>query len=297
MRSGGRRTGLTGPGRPLLGAHLSVQGGVSKAIARGADLRCDTIQIFTKNNLQWQAKPIPPDEVRRFAESREAARIDPILAHACYLINLASTDRAIAAKSRKTLAAELRNAEVLGLLGVIIHPGSHPDEANGIERIARRLRTLLDRTETRNTKLILETTAGQGSSIGRRFEQLAALLEGIGHPDRTGVCFDTCHVFAAGYDFRTERAYAQVMHEFDEVVGLRRLVAFHLNDSKQPLGSHVDRHEHIGRGHIGLEGFRCLMNDPRFAQVPKILETPKEDERSKEWDRKNLATLRQLVSR
>lgn len=280
---------------PLLGAHMSVAGGVSKALERGRSIGCDTIQIFTRNNNRWHSKPIAPEEIERFREQVKTTGIWPVFSHAAYLINLASPDDALWEKSIAAFIDELERAEALGLMGVVLHPGSHmgSGEAVGIARIATALDRCHEATEGIQALTLLEVTAGTGDHLGYRFEQLAAIRERVKHPERVAFCFDTCHAFAAGYDFRTREGYEEVMALFDRVLGLERLKAVHLNDSKYPLGSRKDRHEHIGKGHIGLDGFRWLLNDPRLQDIPMVLETPKSPDMHE--DVENLRVLRSLV--
>jgi len=282
---------------PLIGAHESIAGGIHTAFERGKSVGCRTLQIFTKNNNQWSARPLTDEDVANYKTAEKKASIGPVVAHACYLINLCSTNKKIAQKSRAALVDELRRCEMLGIPYLNFHPGNHmgSGELDGIERIAESINRAHEQTPGIAVLSVLETTAGQGSAIGYRFEHLRATIDRIEEPERMAVCIDTCHIFAAGYDIRTEGAYAKTMSEFDDIVGLQRLVAIHANDSRKELGSRVDRHEHIGRGAIGLDGFRLIMNDARLAQIPKILETPK-DKDLKE-DRVNLATLRRLVAR
>ena len=290
-----RRVGAKRP--LLLGAHMSIQGGVHRAVERGEKLGCTALQMFTRNNVQWRAAPLTDDGVARFREAWAASGIGPIVAHASYLIDLASTDERVAALSSEGLAIEFQRAGALGLRWVVLHPGSHlgAGEEAGLRQAAETARQALDASDDLPVGLLFETTAGQGTGLGYRFEQLAWLLDAVGRPERTGVCFDTCHAFAAGYDLRTPRAYRATMRELDRALGLERVHAVHLNDAKRELGSRVDRHAHIGRGEIGLEGFRCLMRDRRFAHVPKLLETPKEDAERDDWDAVNLAALRELA--
>ncbi len=280
---------------PLLGAHMSVAGGVSKALERGQSIGCDTIQIFTRNNNRWASKPIPPEEIERFHDQVKATGIWPVFSHAAYLINLASPKEDLWEKSIEAFIDELVRAEKLNLLGVVLHPGSHMGEGEdvGIARIAAALDRCHEATEGFKTLTLLEVTAGTGDHLGYRFEQLAEIRARVKHPERVAFCFDTCHAFAAGYDFRTREGYEAGMEEFDRILGLERLKAFHFNDSKHPLGSRKDRHEHIGHGHIGLDGFRWIVNDPRFQQVPMVLETPKSKDMHE--DVENLRVLRSLI--
>ncbi len=283
---------------PKLGAHMSVAGGFHLAIERGLRAGCQTIQIFTKSNNQWEAPPILEESAKRFHQVLKESGIGPVFAHTAYLINLGSPEKETREKSKRALKVEVERATVLGLAFVVLHPGSHKEtgEEPCLKRIAEAVAWVIDQTEGSQVKVLYEIAAGQGSAVGYRFEHLAALLGLTNRPGRTGVCLDTCHLFAAGYDLRTEAAYQKTMGDFDRIVGLKRVEAVHLNDSKKDLGCRVDRHEHIGKGAIGLEGFRCLMNDPRLAAVPMVLETPKDEETLAE-DVMNLRTLRALVKR
>ncbi len=280
---------------PLIGAHMSIAGGLSNALLRGQELGCRTIQIFTKNNNQWKAKGLTSKEARRFLDHQMETGISPVLGHTGYLINLASPEKDVYSMSRDSMLVELKRAEMLGLPYLVMHPGSHvgSGEGQGIQRVIDSLDWLHDRTRGYEVKILLETTAGQGTSIGYRFEHLAQIIEGTEESQRLGVCLDTCHIFAAGYDIRTRRAYDATFVGFEKVVGLSRLMAIHANDSMKPLASHVDRHQHIGQGEIGLEAFRLLMKDERWNHVPKILETPKEG--GNEKDIQNLHVLRTLL--
>ena len=280
----------------LLGAHMSIAGGVDLAPLRGRQVGCRTIQLFTKSSNQWRARSLPTEEIDRFRANLQAAAIAPTVAHGAYLINLASTDPALHQRSMAACLEELERAEVLGIPYLVIHPGAHmgAGEEAGLRQVANSLRELLKRTKGCRVQVVIETTAGQGSSLGHRFEQIALLLDQIGLPERTGVCLDTCHLFAAGYDIRTPDEYASVLRVFDQVVGIASLKVIHLNDCKKELGCRVDRHEHIGKGAIGLEAFRCLVTDPRLRGIPMIIETPKDGD-FVTADRRNLKTLRGLV--
>ena len=275
---------------------MSVAGGFDQAIERAVRIGAQTFQIFTKSNNQWAAPPIRPESARCFRQELERTRIGPAFAHAAYLINVGSSDPVLHQRSREALKVEMDRAGLLGLPFVILHPGSRKQdpEPDCLRRIAEAVAWVLDQTPGSPVALLYETAAGQGSSVGDRFEQLAELLRLTGRPARTGICFDTAHVFAAGYDLRTADAYGRTMKEFDRIVGLKQLKAIHLNDSKKPIGSRVDRHEQIGQGAIGLEGFRCLMNDLRLRSIPMVLETPK-DEKTLAEDVMNLKTLRGLI--
>ena len=277
----------------LLGAHVSVAGGLDKAFVNGLDAGCTALQIFTKNANRWQAKPITDSDAAAFRKAWQASGIGPVMAHNAYLINLASPKDGIWEKSKTALRDELHRCDQLGISELVMHPGAHlgTGEAAGLERIRAAFREILPESPPR-VRLLLENTAGQGSCLGGDFAHLAALLEGF-DAQRFGVCFDTCHAHSAGYDLSCAEGYAKVMAEFDDVIGLDRICAFHLNDSLKPLGSRVDRHAHIGQGTIGRAGFACLMGDPRFADIPMVLETPKGDHG--EMDRVNLALLRELA--
>jgi len=281
---------------PRFGAHMSTAGGVSKAFDRAESIGCDTMQIFTRNNNRWASKPIDEKEIARWQERWKQSDVHPVVSHASYLINLASSDDALWRKSIDAFVDELERAEALGLLGVVLHPGSPKDmgEEYGIRRIGQALDVCHERTAGFKTLTLLETTAGTGKHLGYRFEQLGAMRQETSHPERVAICFDTCHVFTAGYEIRSPEDYARTMEAFDQHIGLDLLKCFHFNDSKFDLGSRKDRHEHIGKGFIGLEGFRNIINDPRFQHIPMILETPKSKDLHE--DVENLAVLRSLVA-
>ncbi|HZN62848.1 MAG TPA: deoxyribonuclease IV [Planctomycetota bacterium] len=274
----------------LLGAHMSIAGGYHLAAEKGGALGCTAIQVFTKNERQWRAKPISDEEASRFKSAVTQQGIKVAFAHDTYLHNLASPNPELWRKSVDAFTEELGRCERLGLDYLVSHPGSPMTSGAdaGIGRMREALGEILDRTKGYRSRILLETTAGQGATLGSRFDEMAKLVQGF---DPIGVCFDTCHVFAAGYDLRTRPGYDGVMAEFDKHIGLDRLRAFHMNDSKKDLGCRVDRHEHIGRGFIGRDAFKFIMNDPRFAAVPKVLETPKEND----MDPVNLAALRTLA--
>ena len=284
---------------PILGAHMSIAGGIDKAVQRACQCGCDCLQIFSKNNNQWSARPITAAAAASFRRAIERSRIVFPIAHDSYLINLASPDAGLWKRSVKALAIELRRAEMLGLRYVVTHPGCyiHGPPKAGLRRIARALDTIHQETAGIQAQCLLETTAGQGTSLGWRFEELAAILEGAKDPERLGVCFDTCHVFAAGFPLGTAEEYWSTMEALDRAVGLGRVRAFHLNDSARELGSRVDRHAHIGRGRMGLDPFRHLLRDPRFQETPMYLETPKGKENGEDLDAVNLRTLRKLIGR
>jgi deoxyribonuclease-4 len=277
-----------------LGAHMSIAGGLYRALERGREASCSVVQIFLKNQLQWAARPYTQEDIRQFAAARKATGIRTAFAHSSYLINLAAPEPAEWARAVNAFHDELERAEALALPFVIIHPGSHKGlglEA-GIRRVVGALDEVTSRTRGYRVRVLLENTAGGGATIGRSFEELAALLNGARAPERLGVCLDTCHLFAAGYDLRTREGYEGVMTSCARIVGLRHVRAFHLNDAKAPLGSGLDRHEKIGRGRLGREAFRWLMRDRRFTRVPMALETPKDPE--PKADRAALALLRKL---
>lgn len=288
-----------------IGAQVSTAGGVFNAHARGRDIGCDSIMIFTKSNRQWKAKPLSEEDITAWQTAvADHEEINPVAVHASYLINIASSDEDLWEKSYQALKVELERADALGIPTLTFHPGSHmkAGEEAGLANIARGLRRLLAETPDSKTAVCLELMAGQGTNLGYRFEHLAYLLaEGDpgGQAHRLGVCFDTCHAFAAGYDLRTPDAYEATMAEFDQVVGLSRIRCFHFNDSKFELGSRRDRHAHIGEGHLGAEAFANFLNDPRWSDHPAHLETPKketDDEgQETEMDPVNLATLRALI--
>jgi len=277
-----------------LGAHMSIAGGLPLALERGQALGCHAVQIFLKNQRQWAARPLADDEARAFRAARRASGIAAVFAHASYLINLATPEPPAWRQAVDAFTDELERGEALGLGCVVIHPGSHLGAGVewGLGRVADAVREALRRTRGYRVRIALENTAGAGGGLGRTLGELGALLDRAERPRRLGVCLDTCHLFAAGYDVRTAIGYEAAIAECAQAVGLERVLAFHLNDGKAPLGSGLDRHEHIGRGELGLAPFRSLLNDRRLAAVPKVLETPKEPEPVA--DRRNLATLRRL---
>jgi len=282
---------------PYFGAHMSIAGGYFKAILAARELNCEAVQIFTKNNNQWAGKPLSEEDIRLFRDNWGESKLRVSMAHNSYLINLASHDETLWRKSVDAFAIELERAEALGLNFLVAHPGTpvDGDEEDGLVRVARGLDEIHRRCPGFQVMVLLETTAGQGKSLGHRFEHLAELIKRAAEPDRLGVCLDTCHVFAAGYPLAPEKEYRSTMRAFDRIIGMERLRAFHLNDSKKPLGSRVDRHDHIGLGCLGLEPFRLLVNDKRFRRHPMILETPKEGPNDKNMDTQNLRILRDLV--
>lgn len=281
-----------------LGAHMSITGGFDQALLRGKDVGCDTIQMFVKSNMAWKVTPLAEEAVAKFQKTRLETGITPCVAHLSYLINIAATDPRTLALSHQTLPIEHEYTERLGLQYLVIHPGAHmgAGEERALAEIARYLNEVHRGTRGYRTKILLETTAGQGTYVCYRFEHLARILDLLEEPDRVGICYDTSHTFAAGYDIRDEKAYRKTFREFNRIVGTKRICAFHFNDSKAAFGSRVDRHEHIGRGHLGREPFRLIMTDRRFRNLPMILETPKGEEKGVPYDRINLRTLRSLLT-
>jgi deoxyribonuclease-4 len=287
---------------PILGAHQSIAGGYYRAAEIARQCGCDCVQVFTKNNNQWRAKELTDDDAIRFQTALREAKVLHPLSHDSYLINLAAPDEALWRRSLEAFIIELQRAERLGIPYVVTHPGSYTSssEQAGLKRIIEALDETHRQTRGLQVRTLLENTAGQGTNLGWRFEHLAEVIGGVKDPDRLGVCIDTCHVFAAGYPMATPKQYKATFRELDRIVGLKLIKAFHLNDSKRELGSRVDRHEHIGRGQLGLEPFRFLLNDARFKKIPMYLETPKEvdgENRGLELDAMNLATLRGLVEK
>ena len=277
-----------------IGAHMSIAGGLHLALERGREVGCGAVQIFLKNQRQWAARPLDDETIRAFATARRRTGIRRVFAHSSYLINLASPDATAWAQAVDAFTDELERGEALGLSCVVIHPGSHMGAGlePGLRRVIGALDQALARTAGYRIKVALENTAGGGNSVGRTFGELATMIDGAARPERIGICIDTCHLFAAGYDLRTETGYARAIAECEATVGRRRVLAFHLNDARAPFGSGLDRHEHIGRGFLGLAAFRRLLNDRRFTRVPKVLETPKDPEPTS--DLRNLAALRRL---
>jgi deoxyribonuclease-4 len=283
---------------PLFGAHLSTKGGLHNAISAVA-LGCDTVQLFTKNANHWEAPPLAEADIATFRTALANSGLCFATAHDSYLINVASPDDALFAKSVNALTVEMERAEALGLSYLVTHPGAHTGsgEEAGLARVIAGLEEVHRRCAGFSVRLLVETTAGQGSALGHRFEHLAAIFQRANCADRMDVCFDTCHVFAAGYALASENDYAATFQQFDDLIGLARLKLFHVNDSAKPLGSRVDRHASIGQGEIGLDGFRQLVTDARFADHPMIIETPKEDDDGNNLDPANLAVLRGFLTR
>jgi deoxyribonuclease-4 len=281
--------------RVLLGAHTSISGGVSLSVPRALALGFTAAQIFVKNNKQWFAPELDPAEIAAFKKARDDSGLY-VFGHNSYLVNLGSPKPEIYDVSVKSMTAELLRADSLGLPFLVMHPGSHSGEGEeaGLKKIAQGLRTVLKATPKVKTKLALENTAGQGSSLGHRFEHLGWLLQEMNNPDRFGVCLDTAHLLEAGYDLRTKSGYESICKNFDQTVGTHWLLGFHLNDSKTPLGSRVDRHQHLGEGEVGLDPFLWIVRDERWAKIPKVLETPKGEDMAE--DVINLSKLIKTLS-
>ncbi len=277
---------------PLLGAHFSIAGGLAGAVHEAAAYGCTAMQLFTKNASTWKERNLTEDEIQAFEAAKRQTGIVHIASHAAYLLNLASPEPKKHQMSVRALSNELFRSSSLSIPFVILHPGNHmgAGEAEGIKRIIAGINGIFEAVQTRGTRILLETTAGQGSSVGNRFEHIRDIIGGITDQERVGACLDTSHIFAAGYDIRTPNAYAETLAEFHEVIGLDRLAVIHLNDAKRALGSRVDRHEHIGKGQIGLGAFALIMKDPRFECIPKIIETPKIKGKI-DYDRINLERL------
>lgn len=291
---------------PRFGAHLSIAGGLPRAVDRAVASRCEALQIFTKSVGQWRARVLPQDEIVLFRRRVSETGIQPVVAHNSYLINIAAASAQLREQSLAALIDEYDRADSLGLMGLVMHPGSFTtgSEDEGLRLIAQGLKALLRARRGGGPMILLEHTAGQGTNLGHRFEHLATILELLDGAPRVGVCIDTCHLLAAGYDICSEDGYRETFAAFDRIVGIDRIKVFHLNDSKKPCGSRVDRHEHIGKGCLGLDPFRWLVNDARFAGLPMLLETPKldtpESRRKSDadpWDARNLRTLRRLLQK
>lgn len=283
--------------RLLLGAHMSIADGLEKSIERGESIGCTTIQIFTKSNRQWQAKALNDEQTSLFRKTMAASSIYPVVAHATYLINIASADSKTAQQSIKALINELARCDQLAIPFLVLHPGSYGKgtREDGMRRLHENLEEVLQNSCAK-TVIALETMAGQGSSLGSSFEELATLINDSSHKKRLGVCFDTCHAFVAGYDFRTPASYEKMWQLFDQTIGLNYLKVIHVNDSKKGLNSRIDRHEHIGQGQLGLAPFELLFNDDRFFDIPKILETPKDTQEPLDQDTMNMETIKSLLT-
>jgi deoxyribonuclease-4 len=278
----------------LFGAHMSIAGEISLAIERGESIGCTAIQIFTKSNRQWKAKELATQDTNAFKAAWYNSSIKSVITHATYLINIGSPNNELAEKSVMALTEELNRCNDLSIPYLVLHPGSHSntDVNECLKRISANLDRSLEKSNSK-TSILLETMAGQGTGVGHTFEQIATIIESSHHKSKIGVCFDTCHAFAAGYDFRTKTTYKNMWENFDKTIGLHKLHAIHVNDSKGGLGSRVDRHADIGEGKIGLEAFKLLFNDPRFVAIPKVLETPRATIEDYE---KNMAVVRSLIT-
>ena len=282
---------------PLLGAHMSIAGGLHLAFPRIREVQGEALQIFLSNQRQWQTVPLTSQMVEDFRQQWEKNDYMPVAAHDSYLINLAAPDPTTLEKSVAAFADELQRAATLEIPFLITHPGSHRGEGveAGLERFVENMDRAITRSKTSTVMVLIENTAGQGTNLGSTFEEISFIISESHYADGLGVCFDTSHAFAAGYDIRTRVTYEDTLSKFDQIIGLERLKFFHINDSKRPLDSRVDRHEHIGEGEIGLAGFRLLLNDPRFRQHPMVLETPKGKELKE--DKENLRVLRSLIAK
>jgi deoxyribonuclease-4 len=278
------------------GAHMSAAGGAWRALRRGRSINCDVIQIFVKNNMQWFGKPAQPKNLALYANELAANSFSCVFGHAGYLINLAAPASENRDRSIKSLIQEIQFAHALGLPFLVMHPGAHlgAGEKPGFKQIVAGLNEVFAATKLTPVRIALENTAGQGTCLGHRMEHLAAIYDRVKRPERLGVCLDTAHLFAAGYDIRTRKGWEAPIREIESLIGLKQVLAFHLNDSKTPLSSRVDRHAHVGQGHIGKRGFRLIVNDSRFKHYPGCLETPKSEDLRE--DKQNLATLRSMVS-
>ncbi len=283
-------------GGPLLGAHMSISGGLGKALLRGSDLGCNTIQMFTKNASQWRERYLEESEIAEFKEVRKKVKINPVISHSSYLINLASADDELYEKSIDAMLHEMQRCELLGVNYLVIHPGSHRGrgEEYGIKKIVQALDGIHERTKGYRVKITLEITAGQGTTLGYRLEQIARIMNEVVESSRLAFCLDTCHAFAAGYELRTVEGYEELLREIEEMIGMDKLKVIHVNDSKKDLGSRIDRHENIGKGMIGKKPFQWIMSDERLKDIPKILETPGFG-KDLEKDRVNFDLLRSFV--
>lgn len=281
---------------PLLGAHFSIAKGLHHALYEAETYGCNALQIFTKNAITWKERILTRKEIHRFDQARKETGINQIASHTSYLINLATPDRKKHGMSCNALKQELFRSSNLDIPFVVLHPGAHMEkgEEKGIEKIAVSINEIFAQTSGIKTRLLFETTAGQGSGLGHTFEQLASMMDKVKDQNRIGICLDTSHIFAAGYDIRTPASYRKATEAFDDIIGFENLYVIHLNDSKKELGSRVDRHEHIGEGKIGIKTFELVMNDMRFREVPKIIETPKH-KKDRDADKINLNRLRSLV--
>jgi deoxyribonuclease-4 len=282
---------------PYIGAHMPISGGMEKALYEGKRLGCEVVQIFTHNTNSWYMKPISSEQLELFEDAKKKTKVIPVSVHVGYLINIASSENRIWKNSVNALKKEVQRAELLGIPYVVMHPGAHKGagEKEGIKRISEGLKEVIFDT-SQKTRILLETTAGQGTSIGYRFEHLSEIIEKVAVPERMGVCLDTCHIFSAGYDFRTQEQYEALMEELEKLIGIDYVFLIHINDSKKECGSRVDRHMHIGKGKIGEKGLGFFLKDNRFKDISFIIETPKEkDENGVDYDIINLQRLRQII--
>lgn len=281
----------------MFGAHMSIAGGFEKALERGKKINCQAIQIFTKNSNQWKAKEISESDLKKYQNSCNKFQINPVIAHDSYLINLASPDPGLHKKSVDAFFHEMERCDKLNIPYLVFHPGAHKGsgEKAGLKKVAQSINMLLKKGKDLQVSLLIETTAGQGTYLGYKFEHLAEIIKMTERKDSVGVCLDTCHIFASGYDISNVKGYKSTFDRFDKLIGIEKLKVIHLNDSKKGMGSRVDRHEHIGKGYLGLEPFRLLVNDKRFSCIPKILETPKGPDLKE--DIENLRVLKRLIKR
>ncbi|MDA0986198.1 MAG: deoxyribonuclease IV [Bacteroidetes bacterium] len=281
----------------LLGAHMSSAGGVDKAVERAISIGCTALQLFTKNNNQWFSKKLEEDVIENYKKLILESGLKGVVSHDSYLINLCAANPDILKKSRASFLDELERCEFLGVPYLNFHPGAHvgQGEADGLKKIIESLDIVHEKSKNYKTLSVVEVTAGQGTTLGYTFEQIKKIISGVEQKNRMAVCVDTCHIFAAGYDISNEKGYEKTFQDFEDIIGLEKLVAFHVNDSKKGLGSKVDRHENIGKGEIGLLGFKLLMNDERFSQIPKILETPKSEDMHE--DVENIKVLKKLIKK
>jgi len=286
------------PQKTLLGAHLSIGGGFWQAIARAHQIGANCLQIFTKSNRQWAAKKITNEDVEKFLEAQKNFKINKIIVHASYLINLASEKKDVQEKSIKALAHEISRCQLLQIPYLVLHPGSNPSENifEACQQIAKNINAAFKITPPKETMVLLETMAGQGTTIGKKFEDLAEIIKHVTSKKNIGVCIDTCHIFAAGYEFDNEKSYKKLWKSFDEIIGLEKIKAIHINDSKKEFASCVDRHDHIGKGNIKTESFKLLMNDKKFNNIIKIIETPKSTDDLKH-DKENLDILKSYIKK
>lgn len=274
----------------LLGAHVSIAGGIEKAIARGEEIGCTAIQVFTRNASRWQVKPLTAEAISKFREAFDQSSIAYVASHDSYLINLASPDEQLRAKSIAAFIDEMQRCQQLGIGDLVMHPGAHMGKGveSGLQTLAESFHTILRQAPV-DVRILIENTAGQGTCLGSQFEELAEVMRLV--PDGNfGICLDTCHAYAAGYDLSNVAGYVAMMDQFEELIGCEKIALFHANDSKKELGSRVDRHDHIGKGYVGQVGFQMLMQDQRFRYVAKIIETPSGDNHC--YDLENLSLLR-----